>query len=338
MSREQTPVTLISSDTKLIDLAQASAAASGAKLSVVTSELRLIWRVAPAILIGADRISEVVAAALPQRERVYLLGSETANQLLCQWSMPLGAAVIMLPQGAKWLSQVIAGQGNGADLGLVVAIRSGVGGVGASTLAVGVSIAAAKDSHRVALIDGDSYGGGLDLLLGAENTSGWRWDRLRHAIGQIADITTMLPQPHGVTLVSMNREETTQIPTQAFEAVVDCLVRTHDLVIIDLPRNFEPTHLVAHRSIVVTASSVRSLAATRRFLHEVGSAGCGLVVRRGGSVSPSDAARAVELPLIGAIPTISDLPRLADRGIAPTIPGRWDKACHQILDWCLNGS
>lgn len=48
----------------------------------------------------------------------------------------------------------------------IIAVISGKGGVGKSTVAVNLSIALAKLNHKVALIDGDFYGPSIPTLLG----------------------------------------------------------------------------------------------------------------------------------------------------------------------------
>lgn len=337
MQREQTPTTLVSTDPGLIHLARASAAAISAPLSVTAEadDLRVLWRASSAILIGADQVDQILTWALPHREQVYLVGQADSYQSLCRWSMPLGAAVILLPEGSKWLTRVIAGHAWGAQSGMAVAIRGGVGGVGASTLCASLAVMAAQNSMSVALVDCDPHGGGIDLLLGAENAAGWRWDKLRNAVGQIADITSMLPRAEGITMVSMERASPAPIPQQALEAVTDCLGRSHDLVLLDIGRGAPECAGVARRSVLVTSQTVRAIAAARVAVKEADSGECGLVIRKPGSVSAADAARAVELPLITALPTVPELARQADRGVAPWVTGGWKKACDRILQWCL---
>ena len=337
MQREPTPTTLVSADPRLVNLAQACAAAVGTPLSV-TSDLRAIstvWRTPSPVLIGSDQIREVVARALPRRDHVYLVGQADAYEDLCRWSVPLGALVIQLPDGNKWLSQVIAGRATGSDSGTVVGLTSGAGGIGVSTLCVCLALAAVQDSKSVALVDCDAMGGGLDLLLGAENTPGWRWDKLRNAVGQIADITPMLPTAEGITVVSMERSDPVPVPDEALEAVVDCLTRTHDLVFVDLGRSEQRATGVVRRNVIVTNQTVRAVAATRERVKSLDSSQCGLAVRKPGSVSPNDAARAIDIPLICTLPTVADLTQLADRGIPPMLSGRWKKACHEVVRWCV---
>ena len=333
---QRSPATLVSADTHLIHLAQAAAAASSACLEVVSEvdELRHLWRTSSAVLIGSDLIGDVVGWALPRREQVFLVGETESWEILSRWSVPLGASVIQLPDGAKWLSTVIAGRAGGLTSGTVVALRGGAGGVGTSTLAVGLAVEATRRSLSVALVDCDPQGGGLDLLVGAENTPGWRWDKLRNAVGQIADISPMLPKVEGFTLVSMERASPGPVPDAALEAVVDCLARTHDLVLMDLPRIAQPLSGI-QRSVVVSAQTVRAIAATRVVVESMDSPESALVVRKGGSVGERDAAHAVNLPLIAVLPHVADLPRLADRGIAPLVGGAWKRACGRVLEWCL---
>ena len=337
MQREQTPATLVSSDPRLVHLAQASAAAAGTSLSVTADpqDLRALWRASSAVLIGADQIDRVVTWALPHRDQVYLVGHEDSYGDLCRWSVPLGACVIQLPDGGKWLSRVIAGHASGSDSGVVVAVRPGAGGAGASTLCAGLAVLAARTSVSVALVDCDALGGGLDLLLGAENTPGWRWDKLRNAVGQIADITPVLPHVEGVTVVSMERTDPSPVPDEALAAVVDCLARTHDLVLVDVGRGSTERTGVVRRTVVVSTLTVRGIAATRAGVASMEESECGLVARKPGSVSPGDAARAVDVPLVGVLPVMPDLTRLADRGVPPPLTGGWKKACSQVLGWCM---
>jgi len=48
----------------------------------------------------------------------------------------------------------------------IIAVGSGKGGVGKTTLAVNLAIALSKMGHRVGLLDGDVYGPNVPLMLG----------------------------------------------------------------------------------------------------------------------------------------------------------------------------
>nr|WP_298931210.1 Mrp/NBP35 family ATP-binding protein [uncultured Erythrobacter sp.] len=75
----------------------------------------------------------------------------------------------------------------------IIAIGSGKGGVGKSTLTTNIAVALAKLGHKVGVIDGDIYGPSQPKLLATEN-------RKPEARG---DKLIPLDSPHGVKVLSM---------------------------------------------------------------------------------------------------------------------------------------
>ena len=53
------------------------------------------------------------------------------------------------------------------DIGHIVAVGSGKGGVGKTTVAVNLAISLAKQGHKVGLLDADIYGPNVPLMLGS---------------------------------------------------------------------------------------------------------------------------------------------------------------------------
>ena len=73
----------------------------------------------------------------------------------------------------------------------IIAVGSGKGGVGKSTVAVNLAISLHKLGHRVGLLDADVYGPNVPLMMGIRETP--------HALGQRIQPV----EAHGVRLMSM---------------------------------------------------------------------------------------------------------------------------------------
>ncbi len=90
------------------------------------------------------------------------------------------------PPGPPWAGYV-------ADIGHVVAVASGKGGVGKSTVACNLALALAKRGKRVGLLDADIYGPSQQMMMGAAGEP--RTD----SSGKIQPVTT----PGGVRVMSI---------------------------------------------------------------------------------------------------------------------------------------
>jgi len=116
---------------------------------------------------------------------------------------------------------------------MIIAVGSGKGGVGKSTLTANLAVALAKKGRKVGVIDGDIYGPSQPRLLGAENTKPMTQD----------DKLVPVDTRHGVGLLSMG-----QIVPQgkalawrgpmagkALGQLVDAAWGDTELLMIDLP-------------------------------------------------------------------------------------------------------
>ena len=78
----------------------------------------------------------------------------------------------------------------------IIAVASGKGGVGKSTVAANLAIALARANQRVGLIDADIYGPSVPMMLGTENE--------RPAAFEKDGKTVMLPiEKYGLKLLSI---------------------------------------------------------------------------------------------------------------------------------------
>ncbi len=337
--RSNPAVLLVSTRAHLIDAVMAAAAAVEVAPVVVadTSRLKAEWAQARTVLVGADLAADVAAAGLGAGPQVHLVGDDPS--VLSQWSMPLGATVIELPAGAAWLTNILAGVDT-AGAAPVVVVVGGSGGVGASTLATGLAYRAAQDGRRTVLVDADPLGGGIDLLLGAERVSGWRWDKFAHASGQLGDLRSVLPSVDGLDLLSVGRGEPLVLARDPVAAVIGSLRRSHELVVVDVGRGSSAGSLECRRaatvSVLVVGGRLRAVAAAQRMLTDwAGPPPC-LVVRqhRLSSATPEVLADRLGLKLAAVLPEEPALAGAAERGEPPGRAGKrrgWGRACADLV-------
>jgi ATP-binding protein involved in chromosome partitioning len=116
----------------------------------------------------------------------------------------------------------------------VVAVASGKGGVGKSTVAANLAIALHRLGHKVGLLDADIYGPSIPMMFGTAN------ERPRAAGGQ-----SFFPiESHGIKLISMGFFVTDKTPiiwrgpmvmSAVRQFLQDTLWGTQDFLIVDLP-------------------------------------------------------------------------------------------------------
>jgi secretion/DNA translocation related CpaE-like protein len=344
----RTTVVAAIADPELLDQVLSVTAVVGVEPLVLSDpgHLRTQWGSASMLLLGVEQAARVAAMGLPRRAEVYLVAGEKASTAQAQqWSIRLGAALVPLPASAGWLSEALADvSGTGRGTGSLICVVGGSGGVGASTLAAGLAYVAARASQRTMLIDADTRSGGLDLLLGAERTSGWRWPRLASARGHLGELTGQLPAVEGVDLLSMARGESTpgwELRAEQLKSVLLSAMRSHEITVVDLPRALGAAACEALRraqlAVLLVRDDVRGIAAGREVVQELGGE-CdrfGLVVRQRRSrlLDPSLVATGVGLPLLGCFADDVGLVLAAERGDPPGRSARSSLArlCRELL-------
>ena len=146
-------------------------AAAGAHLRVVADALEgaRYWDGSAAVLVGSD-IRE-----LPPRRRApaVLVGLDGEGDSLWHLAAALGAErVAVLPDAAAWLADHLSRSRAPGPGGIILGVTGGCGGAGATTAAIWIAQAAAGMGARVLLVDGDPWGGGLELAIAAEESPG----------------------------------------------------------------------------------------------------------------------------------------------------------------------
>ncbi|WP_425308033.1 septum site-determining protein Ssd [Ammonicoccus fulvus] len=341
---EMTPVTpavLVTGSNEIRDHVLAAAAAAGTDIRVCADAVELSALPTPGILlVGADQVAAVARSSVVGRATVHLVGGAGDQARLCEWSAALGATVLVLPDGLRWLAAALSGarEGRGAT---VVAVVGASGGLGTSTLAAGLAWAAAERGLRSAFVDLDAGGGGADLIFGLERQPGWRWPGLTAADGFLGDLHEHLPHADGLAVVSHDRRDATPVPVTAAVAVVRSLGRSHDVVIIDAGARPGTTELAAIRAadggLLVCSAEVRGLAAATRQLQQI-DAHLPMAVVLSRLRQSSDGVAAVErtlgLSVAASLPADKGIAAGADRGDPPgRNAGRaWRTRCGELLD------
>jgi secretion/DNA translocation related CpaE-like protein len=286
------------------------------------------------VLVDEAAARRCARAGLTRRERVVVLARGEPPEELWRHAVAVGAEhVIALPEAEDWLVSALADAAEGAHRrGRVLAVVGGRGGAGASVLATAVAIAGVADGERVMLVDCDPLGGGLDLLLGAEEVRGVRWPDLTLTEGRVpsASLRAALPRPTvgggpgELTVLSCDRRGAGPRPG-AVTSVLDAGRRAGEVVVCDVPRYPVEAAVAAidgaDLTVLLVPAEVRSTAAAARVAGVLRQRGgpMQLLVRgpAPGGLSPRDVAAALALPLLHAMRPQPGLARALDRGSPP---------------------
>ncbi len=327
------------SDPELLDMLLRIGAAAGCEVerAVDATQARRSWARAPAVLLDAPAALACTRAGLPRRGGVLLVTRGEPPPAVWQRAVAVGAEhVVSLPQGERWLvatlSEVVE-EGDGG--GIVVAVVGGRGGAGASVLAASVAVTAVRDGQRALLVDCDPLGGGLDLVLGAEDLDGMRWPEVAVGGGRVpaTALHAALPAPRvgrrpsgELAVLSCSRAAGGPAP-EAVTAVVQAGRRAGETVVCDLPRQSTDAAGAAlgaaDLTVVVVPADVRSCAAAARVTAGLTERGAtpALVVRgpSPGGIDAEEIARALGVPLLASMGPEPGLARAIERG---ELPGR----------------
>lgn len=142
----------------------------------------------------------------------------------------------------------------------IIAIASGKGGVGKSTISANLAVALAKTGAKVGLIDADIYGPSVPIMFNVENR--------RPNIVKIDGLNLIEPiTAHGVKLLSIGffadvAQAVVWRGPMASKALKQMFIDAHwgelDFLLIDLPPGTGDVHLTLVQSVPVTGAIVVS--------------------------------------------------------------------------------
>jgi len=341
---------LITADHMLIEHVRALAGAAELAVDVIEDphRAREQWHTREQLLVGGDLCPALVG--LPRRRDVSVLHWQpfvdaSTPPSLWQSALALGAEhVVALPEGDGWLAELLTNDGNEPSAtGQLLAIAGACGGAGASTLATGLAIAAARQDARVLLIDGDFFGGGLDLLLGAESVTGLRWPELADVSGRLSphSLIPSLPAAHGVVLVSSGRQAVARPSLAAWQSML-AFGQHFDLTIVDLGRDLaaQPQlwwpDATGPQLWCVVPSRIRAIAAAAACLEHWRDRweGVDVIARQcDRGISAADLGRVLGRSVRGSLPDDPSVQTAAELG--EEIGGSFAKACASLVQELL---
>lgn len=339
---------VVTADPEVLDDLLRLAATAGTEVDVAcdAAAARRHWTSAGCVVVADDAAMGCSRARLPRRSGVVLLGTDLDDAGVWQRAVEVGAEQVeFLPEdeGSLVARFADAADGGGHE-GTVVAVVGGRGGAGATTLACALAVTASRGGRDVLLVDGDPLGGGVDLVFGGEADSGLRWRDLGATHGRVpaAALAQALPRMSGLSVLSWDRGAAPAVSADAMAAVLGAGRRSHDLVVVDLPRSLDDAARVALAAagcvLLVVPAEVRAAAAAGRVAAAVGMLCRDLrVVVRGPGPTGLDAgalAAALGLPLAGRLRPEPGLDVALERGEPPARRGRGPLAdlCARLVD------
>jgi secretion/DNA translocation related CpaE-like protein len=330
-------------DPDLLDTVLRLAAAAGCEVQRAfdAAQARPAWPHAPLVLLDAEASRRCGQAGLPRRPGVVVAVRGDPPAAVWRAAVEVGAEhVISLPEAEGWLVTALTEAAEGrAGPGAVLAVVGARGGAGASVFAAAAALTAVRDGARVLLVDCDPLGGGLDLVLGAEDLGGLRWPDIEVGRGRVpaAALHAALPAPPvdrpgpdrtgRLGVLSCARSERGPSP-DAVSSVVASGRRAGETVICDLPRY--PTDAAAAAlaaadlTVLVVPADIRSAAAGGRVAQVLAEHGSEprLVVRgpSPGGIDAAEIGRALDLPVLAMMSPEPGLTRALEHGSGPCRP------------------
>jgi secretion/DNA translocation related CpaE-like protein len=322
---------LVTTDPAALDELTRLAALAGVEAAVTQdlTDVRRQWDLAPLVLLGEDVVGPLAATRPGRRGGVVVLGRDLHDATVWQRAVELGAErVARLPDDERWLVEALADAAEGrAARGTLLAAVGGRGGAGATTFACALAQAAALRGTSTLLVDADPTGGGIDVVFGAEAQPGARWPDLSGSRGRVpaGALAQALPRVGGMSLLSWDRGPEVEVPVEAVRSVLSAARRSHDLVVVDLPRHVDgtarevllaatTTFLLVPAELRATASAARVAARVSSLCHDV------RVVVRGPSpsgLSATEVAATLQLPLAGEVRSERAISRGLEEGVSP---------------------
>jgi len=260
------------------------------------------------------------------------------------------------------IAQKASGSGPLAGVKHIIAVASGKGGVGKSTVAANLAVALAKKGKKVGLLDADIYGPSVPIMFGLENT--------QPKATEVDGKTKVLPiDQHGIKVLSIGffvKPEQALIwrgpmASSALKQLFnDAVWGELDFMIVDLPPGTGDVHLTLTQSypitgvVVVTTPQQVALADVKKAVsmfkqEKIHIPIMGIIENMSyftptelpdnkyyifGKGKTEEYAKSLKIPFLGQIPMVAGIAESGDKGspIALNTDGPIGKAFSDLAD------
>ncbi len=197
-------------------------------------------------------------------------------------------------------------------MGRVIAIASGKGGTGKTTITANLGIALSKMGQKVLLIDADVAMANLSLLLGMQSSPITLHDVL---LGEAQVHDSIYDGPMGVRFIpsGLSLDNYKRVDSERLSSVVSQLTDKYDYILLDVAAGIEKNVLSAlsasQETVIVTMPTSPAIAdalKTKIVAQRLGSKVIGVIVNfvmnETGEITKNDIANMLELPIYGSVP------------------------------------
>ncbi len=194
----------------------------------------------------------------------------------------------------------------------VIAIASGKGGTGKTTITANLGIALSKLGQKVLLIDADVAMANLSLLLGMQSSPITLHDVL---LGEAQVHDAIYDGPMGVRFIpsGLSLDNYKRVDSERLSSVVSQLTDKYDYILLDVAAGIEKNVLSAlsasQETVIVTMPTSPAIAdalKTKIVAQRLGSKVIGTIINfvmnETGEITKNDIANMLELPIYGSVP------------------------------------
>jgi len=194
----------------------------------------------------------------------------------------------------------------------IIAIASGKGGTGKTTITANLGVALAKLGQKVLLVDGDVAMANLSLILGMQSSPITLHDVL---LGEAQVRDAIYDGPEGVRFIpsGLSLDNYKRVDSERLSGVISQVSDEYDFILLDVAAGIEKNVLSAlsasQETLMVTMPTSPAIAdalKTKIVAQRLGSKVIGVVINfvlnEKGEISKNDISNMLELPVYGSVP------------------------------------